>query len=291
MPSLKGKVSIVTGGNIGLGYQSALELAKAGSRVVIACRDEQKAKQAIIKIVEICPKAKVSMIPLDLTNLSSIESFASLFSDQYDRLDILLNNAAVVNLSTLQHTELGHEMHFATNHLGHFALTGNLLPMIRSTANSRVVTISSGGHKFGTIDFGDLEWKARTYHRVKAYGDSKLANLLFCYQLQREFDKYQIDALSLAAHPGLTGTERQQNIGVGGLLSKWIASNVVHGVRSQLRACYDPNVKGGEYFGPKFGIRGKPTNIAPSKAAQSIVLAKKLWRYSTEVTGVNYEFE
>lgn len=291
IPDLTNKIAIVTGGNVGLGFQSCVALAKAGCRVVMACRDEHKGRQAIASIKDKSVSHNIEVISLDLTSMESIRHFVTLFNGRYSHLNILLNNAGVVNLPELQRTGDGYEMHFATNHLGHFSLTGLLLPLIINTPQSRVVTVSSGGHKFGEIMLDDIHWRSRPYHRMKSYGDSKLANLLFSFQLQRYFEQHKIDALSLAAHPGLTGTERQQSIGVGGKLSKWLASPVEKGVLPQLRACCDPCALGGEYYGPRFSICGKPVKATPDDKALSESMAQALWNYSSELTEIFYQFE
>ncbi|MCG7587608.1 oxidoreductase [Photobacterium sp. OFAV2-7] len=288
---LSDKLAIVTGGNTGLGFQSALELARAGCHVIITGRDERKGQDAVRKLIEQVPDAQLEFAILDLTNPDSIDQFACDYINQYHRLDILLNNAGVVNLEQLQRTPAGYEMHFATNHLGHFSLTGRLLPAIKNTPKARVVTVSSGGHKFGEINVEDIHWQTRQYNRVKAYGDSKLANLLFSQQLQRYFSKYSIDAFSLSAHPGLTGTERQQSIGVGGIVSKYLASSVETGVLPQLRACCDDECRGGDYLGPRFGIRGAPVKANPDPRVSSIELAEKLWELSSDLTGIQYNFD
>lgn len=288
---LTDKIAIVTGGNTGLGFQSALELARARCHVIITGRDEGKGQDAVRKLIEQVPHAQVEFAILDLTNPDSIDQFACDYIERYHRLDILLNNAGVVNLEKLQRTPAGYEMHFATNHLGHFSLTGRLLPVIKNTPKARVVTVSSGGHKVGEINIEDIHWQTRSYNRIKAYGDSKLANLLFSQQLQRYFSKYNIDALSLSAHPGLTGTERQQSIGVGGVISKYLASSVDTGVLPQLRACCDDECRGGDYLGPRFGIRGAPVKANPDPKVSSIELAEKLWALSSDLTRIQYDFD
>ncbi|WP_375748880.1 oxidoreductase [Vibrio sp. HN007] len=288
--SLNSKVAIVTGGNTGLGFQSALTLAKAGCDVIIGCRDTRKGTEAMERVLQVVPDANIKVQHLDLTDFSSISAFTSSFTDQHQRLDILLNNAGVVNLSSLQHTSQGHEMHFATNHLGHFCLTGHLLPTIKKTPNARVVTVSSGGYKFGEIRFDDLNWQIRPYHRVKSYGDSKLANMLFYRQLHHLFESNDVNAKSIAAHPGLTASERQQTEGIGGVLSRFAASPIQCGVQPLLRACCDPECKSGDFIGPRFGIRGRPVKTSLNSSATDSEVAEKLWDYSSEVTGVRYEF-
>lgn len=285
MPDLTGRVALVTGGNAGLGFKTSLELARCGARVFIACRSTSKGARACEAIWKVHPSAEVTPIQLDLLDLESVAACAATLRSHTDRLDLLINNAGVVNLPELRHTPDGHEMHMATNHFGHFALTGHLYALLVATPDARVVTLSSGGHRWGTIDFDDLDWRQRPYHRIKAYGDSKLANLYFMRSLQARFEAAGATALSVAAHPGLTGTERQQSEGVGGLLSKLLASPVEKGVRPQLFAATDARVRGGDFFGPRWGMRGGPH---PVELSLDDTIGDALWAHSEAATGVHY---
>lgn len=285
IPDLTGKQAIVTGGNVGLGFRSALELARNGAHVVIGCRRPDAGRQAIGRITAEVTGAKVEAIELDLIDKASIQAFADDFLAGFPRLDILINNAAVVNLPTLQHTADGHEMHMATNHFGHFALTKRLFSRLAETPNARVVTVSSTAYKAGEIRFDDMAWRERDYHRIKTYGDSKLANLLFMRALQTRFEEAGSDAVSVAAHPGLSGTERQQSIGIGGWFTKVIASSVETGVAPQLRAATDPGVNKREYYGPKFGLRGGPVPEKLKGAALDDQLAEELWEFTDKMVG------
>lgn len=285
IPDLTGKVAIVTGGNAGLGLRSALELAKKGANVVIGCRRVDAGKEAVKTIQNAAPGAEIECIQLDLTDLESVYEFANAFNSKFDRLDILINNAAVVNAESLQHTKGGHEIHMATNHYGHFALAKRLFPRLVDTPNARVVTLSSGANRVGEIRFDDMDWRQREYDRVKSYGDSKLANLLFTAALQKRFEEAGSSALSVAAHPGLTATERQQTVGIGGWFTTAIASPVETGVAPQLRAATDPNVKKGEYYGPRFGLRGGPVPAQPKGKAVDAELAEELWQYTENLIG------
>jgi len=219
-----------------------------------------------------------------ITDPANVERFAK----RMDRLDILLNNAGVVNLAELERTPLGHEMHMVTNHYGHYLLTGHLFPLLFATPGARVVTVTSAAYRSGTIDFGDLDWRTRRYSRQKAYGDSKLANLLFTRELQRRLDRTGSTALSLAAHPGLTGTERQQSVGIGGTLARLIASPVAGGVRPQLRAATDPAARKMDFYGPRFGLRGSPRRIRVRDDAGDDALARLLWKVTGNITGLHY---
>ena len=288
LPDLSGKTALITGGNIGLGFKSSLELARASAHVIIACRSQEKGADAIGRICSEVPSASLSHVALDLTSGTSIHACAEAVKQSHDRLDILMNNAGVVNLETLQHTETGHEMQMATNHFGHFALTGHLFSLLTGTLNARVVTLSSLAYRSGEIRFDDLDWRKRKYDRLKAYGDSKLANLIFMNLLHQRFEKAGASAISVAAHPGLTGTERQQSTGIGGGLSKRIASKVEVGVLPQLKAALHPDIAGGDFIGPRFGLRGRPTKLSPKLNRLEADVPEKLWALSAEVTGVTF---
>ncbi|MCV6623771.1 MAG: oxidoreductase [Cellvibrionaceae bacterium] len=282
IPDLSSKVAVVTGGNIGLGFQSSLQLSKNGATVIIACRSKEKGQRAVERILQQQPSAKLDVIELDLCDLKSVAQFSQQFSQRYAQLDILLNNAGVVNLAERSLSPAGHEMHLATNHYGHFALTLALFPQILNSPSARVVTVSSAGYKAGEIRFDDLDWHQREYNRIKSYGDSKLANLLFTEKLQRVFEALGSTAISVAAHPGLTGTERQQSIGVGGALARFLASPVEKGVRPQLLAATSAAVVGGDFYGPRFGLGGAVKNNAQVISKLDKSLADELWRHSCE---------
>lgn len=286
IPPLTGKIALVTGGNIGLGFKSSMELARAGAEVVVACRSLEKGSHAIALLRNEVPDAALHTLQLDLTDLYSVENCANEFLARFDRLDILMNNAGVVNLAQLCRTADGHEMHMATNHYGHFALTGRLFDLIARTPCARVVTLSSLSYKQGSIMLDDLDWTKREYDRVKAYGDSKLANLMFTQVLQERLLKQATSAIAVSAHPGLTGTERQQSIGIGGALARWVASSVSQGVLPQLRAACDPSIKPSEFVGPRFGLRGAPSIVANPLNQENQAMAERLWSKSEMITGV-----
>ena len=288
IPDLSDKVALVTGGNVGLGFRSALELAKKGARVFITCREKATGERAKEDISTRCTHARVDVVPLDLTNDISIGTCAKEVMSKTDRLDILLNNAGVVNLEGLHRAESGIELHVATNHLGHFALTGLLFKLLETTPDARVVTVSSGSWRLGEIDFSDFKWEKRQYDKMKAYGDSKLANLLFMHSLQMRFDERSNHALSVGAHPGLTGTERQQSIGAGGVFAQWVASPVSNGVRHQLFAATAKSVKGRDFYGPRYVIRGPVQKLTLKGRAVDEEVAAHLWDVSEELTGVYY---
>ncbi len=284
---LCGKTALITGGNRGLGYQSALELSKCGAKVIISCRDAEAGLSAKKKIMEEVPGAEIEVIPLDLTDLVSIRCFSKTVKQSYERLDILLCNAGVVNLDSHQLTKNGDEMHMATNHFGHFALTGLLLPLIIAAEKARVVVVSSLVYKCGEINFDDINWGDREYNILKCYGDSKLANLLFVNHLNKFLSDKGASAIAVSAHPGMTGTERQQTIGIGGKLAKWIASPVEKGVQPQLLAAVDPLAVPNNFYGPKYGLIGKPVKLKLSQLDTDV--AAKLWELSEKNTGVTFE--
>ena len=288
MPDLSGRIAVVTGGNVGLGFASVQGLAARGARVVLACRRVDSGHEAVDRIRSRVPNASVEVLRLDLAEAGSISDFAKTLLANYDRLDILMNNAGVVNHPERVHTPDGHELQMATNHFGHFALTGRLFDRLCNTEDARVVVLSSAATRAGEIRFDDLDWRERTYDRLEAYGDSKLANLHFMVALQRRFESHGVQAIAVAAHPGLAGTERQQSVGVGGFVTRWLASPVEHGVRSQLRAATDPGVRGGDYYGPRFSLRGPATNDRREVDALEDAVSERLWRVSEETTGVVY---
>ncbi|MCV7257755.1 SDR family NAD(P)-dependent oxidoreductase [Mycobacterium shimoidei] len=294
MPDQSGRIAIVTGANTGLGYHTAAMLAQRGAHVVLAVRNLEKGNAALARIVAADPKADVTLTQLDLSSLDSVRRTADALRANYPRIDLLINNAGVM-YTPKQVTADGFEMQFGTNHLGHFALTGLLLDHLLGVRGSRVVTVSSTGHRIrAAIHFDDLQWERR-YDRVAAYGQSKLANLLFTYELQRQLAAAQKNTIAVAAHPGLSNTELARN--VPGIFKP--AVNVFWAVMSQsaamgalptLRAATDPDVKGGQYYGPD-GIgeqRGHPKVVSSSAQSHNEELQRRLWAVSEELTGVHY---
>ncbi len=298
LPDMTGRVVIVTGANSGLGLETTRGLAARGAHVVMACRDADKTRDAITAIRATDDCAKLEFLQLDLANLMSVRNFAQQFSMRHQRLDILCNNAGVMALP-LRRTEDGFEMQIGTNHLGHFALTGLLIDRIRETSGARVVNVSSLFHKYGKIRFDDLNWQ-RGYSRWPAYGQSKLANLLFTYELQRRFDRAGIDALSVASHPGYSATNlqfagpRMENSILGKLVMRvsnaLVAQPPEMGALPSLYAAGAADVDGGDFIGPdgRGEWRGYPTKVRSSRASHDEVAAGKLWRLSEELTGVSY---
>ncbi len=288
IPDQRGKVTIVTGANSGIGYETARALAAKGARVILACRNPEKGERAEARIRRVLPGADVRFRPLDLGSLSSVEAFAKDFAAEEPRLDLLCNNAGVM-MPPLGRTADGFELQFGTNHLGHFALAGRLLDAIRASEGARVVSVSSLVHFVGSIDFDDLN-SERSYNATLAYGRSKLANLLFARELQRRLESAGIPATSAAAHPGSTRTNLQQHsrlmYGVVALFSQEPAA----GALPTLYAATAEDVRGGEYFGPSglFGCIGAPGRARSSSRSREADLAKRLWEVSEDLTGVSY---
>ena len=289
IPNLKGKTVLITGGNAGLGYQMSLELANKEAHVIIACRTVSKGEKAIEKIKNSLKKeVSLEVIQIDLSDLDSVKKCANTFLEKHTKLDILINNAGLVNLINREETASGIELQMATNHYGHFALTGHLFKTLVNTPNSRVLTMSSGGYRMARIDFDDMNWTQRPYDRTKSYGASKLANIMFMLKLQEKFNQHKASAISVAAHPGLSATERQQTIGIGGWLSKTLAQPVYMGALPALKAATDASVKPQEYYGPRWLIRGYPKLEALKPHALDKEVSEKMWQLSEEITGVTF---
>lgn len=293
---LKGKVMIVTGGNTGLGYEAAKVFASKNANVILACRSTEKAEKAKNEILKEHPKAHIDIIPLDLSDLKSVSKFVELFLKNYKRLDVLLNNAGIM-MVPYQLTKDGFESNQGVNHLGHFALTSQLFPILKSTPQSRIVNVSSSAHKMGKMDFDNYLYEHGKYGKLKAYGRSKLSNLLFTYELDRKIKDKKYDIKVLAAHPGVARTDLGRHMKQGGLLKPiyWIFNKVTlsayQGALPEIRASLDPNANSGEYYGPvKQKGYGKIPMLVPSnKQSKSLVDAKKLWDISEELTKQKFE--
>lgn len=288
IPDLNGKTAIVTGANSGIGIETARELARKGARVTLACRSLEKGEAALEDIRGELPDAAVQLEELDLADLASIAHFAREFSKSSRRLDILCNNGGVM-VPPLGKTADGFETQFGTNHLGHFALTGHLLDIIRATQGARVVTVSSTAHRAGKINFDNLNAE-KSYGAVGAYGQSKLANLLFTYELQRRFSASGTDAIAVAAHPGWTATNLQHNAGWVRALNPLLSQPPPEGALPSLYGATAPDVRGGEYFGPSrmFEMWGAPKLAGRSARSRDEAVASRLWSVSQELTGLAY---
>jgi len=296
IPSLKGKTVIVTGGNSGLGLQSVKAYAEKGATVILACRNFDKGELAKNEILKSYQQVQIIVMTLNLADLSSVRTFAERFNKEFDRLDILLNNAGIM-MPPYQLTKDGLESQQGTNHFGHFALTGLLLDKLKATPGSRVVNVSSMAHKQGKMDFINLLYEnGKGYSPLAAYGRSKLENLLFTFGLQEYFLKNKLDIKALAAHPGVSDTNLFSSIGGQFLqnllrpLFKLFIQPSSMGALPQLRASVDVSVVGGEYFGPDGTneMKGYPVIVRPNNHALNKDHIRQLWEVSEKITGVNY---
>lgn len=291
IPDQTGRIAVVTGANTGLGLETAKALAAKGARVVLAVRNLEKGEAAREWISRSVPEADLQLQRLDLGSLASVRDAADELKDKHDRIDLLINNAGVMTPPKETTTD-GFELQFGTNHLGHFAFTGLLLDRLLPVTGSRIVTVSSIGHRFSRgIHFDDLQWE-RSYNRLVAYGQSKLANLMFTYELQRRLVEQRTTAL--AAHPGGSDTElarhlpraMQAAIPVARLLFQEAAM----GALPTLRAATDPSALGGQYYGPD-GLgeqKGHPKVVTSSRQSYDIDQQRRLWAVSEELTGVTF---
>ena len=291
IPDLTGRVAVITGSNAGLGFHIASDLAGAGARVIMACRNEAKATDAANRIRSSSPRGTVETMTLDLADLSSVTAFSERLLSAVDRLDILGNNAGLMAVDESKTVD-GFETQFGVNHLGHFALTGRVLPLLLATPGSRVVNHSSMGHRPGKIHLEDLMYEHHRYSRWPAYFQSKLANLLFSLDLQRRLALTGASTIALTAHPG--GSRTDLGIEGSGLLNKAIkpiggfGQSAAKGALPFVRACVDPSARGGEFFGPRYLIFGSPKLETPTKRARDAAVATQLWSLSEELTGVHY---
>ena len=294
IPDQSGRVAVVTGANTGLGYWTAEMLADKGAHVVLAVRNLDKGKDAVDRITAQSPKADVALQQLDLTSLDEIRKTAEELKAAHERIDLLINNAGVMYTDKAT-TKDGFELQFGTNHLGHFAFTGLLLDRLLPVQGSRVVTVSSVGHRIiAKIHFDDLQFQ-RSYNRVAAYGQAKLANLMFTYELQRRLAAKGAPTIALAAHPGGSDTELTRYIPrlvkpVVDVVWPMFSQSAEMGALPTVRAATDPSAQGGQYYGPD-GIgeqRGYPKVVKSSKQSHDEAIQRRLWAVSEELTGVTY---
>jgi NAD(P)-dependent dehydrogenase (short-subunit alcohol dehydrogenase family) len=298
IPDLSGKVVIVTGANSGLGFEASKEFARKGAKVIMACRNMDKAQTALAQIREEIPDVLAEVIQRDLASLKSTHQFADSFKAKYrNRLDVLLNNAGIM-FGPYVKTEDGFESTFGVDHLGHFALTGLLLDVLKKTPKSRVVNVTSFAHTSGEMDFNDLMFENNGYSPGKAYPRAKLANILFTYELQRRLERNGIDCISVAVNPGFVRTNwirhmRERSrfqaffIGIG---LRILGQSPARGGLSLLRASVDPEVKGGEYYSPDGRFGGYPVRTESSEASHNEEDAEKLWEVSESLTSVKFTF-
>jgi NAD(P)-dependent dehydrogenase (short-subunit alcohol dehydrogenase family) len=288
MPSLAGKIAVVTGSNRGLGLDIAKALAAADAHVVMAVRDPDKAGQAVESVRGHAPTAKVDAVALDLADLASVRSCAEDILQRYDRLDLLINNASAI-LVPLGRTKDGFETHIGVNHFGTFALTGLLLDRLRATPGARIVNMASNAHRLVKgLDFDDIDFATRRYDQMEAYGKSKLATLLFTFELDRRLQKVGADTIAVAAHPGYSNTNPDKGGFLLRLTTALIAQPPAMGVLPALYAATAPDVRGGDYIGPggMAEMRGYPAKAVAKATARDTEVAKRLWDLSVERTGV-----
>jgi NAD(P)-dependent dehydrogenase (short-subunit alcohol dehydrogenase family) len=297
IPDLSGRRAVVTGANSGLGLEVARELARRGAAVVLACRDEQKGRRALAEVQESATGPDPELETLDLADLASVADFASRYAGSHGGdLDLLVANAGIM-APPRRVTADGFEAQLGTNHLGHFALTGRLLPALLRRPGSRVVTVSSVAHRMGRIDFDDLHG-ARRYRRWRAYGQSKLANLLFAFELDRRTRAAGAPLVSVAAHPGYAAT----NLQTAGppahealamrVLNPLVAQSAAMGALPLLFAATAEDLPGGSYIGPDgpAEARGHPRRVSATRRAEDTDVARRLWEVSERLTGVAFEF-
>jgi NAD(P)-dependent dehydrogenase (short-subunit alcohol dehydrogenase family) len=295
IPDQTGRVAVITGANTGIGLETAKALAGHGATVVLACRDPKKAQEAQAAVAAASPRGEASVVRLDLASLASVRDAAQQIGEQYQSVDLLINNAGLM-WPPQGYTADGFELQFGVNHLGHFALTGLLLDRLGGDG-ARVVTVSSVGHRRGQIDLADPDFRERKYNRTAAYGQSKLANLLFAYELQRRLTAAGAPLASLAAHPGMASTELYRDTGgptgmIVTVVLKLSGHPVDQAALPSLRAATDPSAAGGQYYGPggRGETRGFPVVVQSSTLSNDTELAKRLWAKSEELTGVTYSF-
>jgi protochlorophyllide reductase len=290
IPDQSGRLAVVTGSNSGLGYEVALALAVAGAEVVLACRNVTKADAAAQRIRRAAPSARATVRALDLADLASVRSFADALAAEHRQLDLLINNAGLMAVDAAR-TADGFEMQLGVNHLGHFALTAYLLPMLTGTPGSRIANMSSMGHRAGRVVLDDLMFDRRGYRRWPVYFQSKLANLLFTAELHRRLVGAGSDTMAVAAHPGWSRTDLgREGSGLSnrfsGLAALVTTQSAAAGALPMLRAATDPAVRGGQYYGPRRTAWGRPVLETPSQQAQDDGDARGLWAASVELTGV-----
>jgi NAD(P)-dependent dehydrogenase (short-subunit alcohol dehydrogenase family) len=285
----RGRIAVVTGASSGIGMEAARILAQRNARVILAVRNVAKGKAVAESIRKQYAPADVGVRALELSSLDSIAAFADAFADEHKRLDILIDNAGVMMCPYAQ-TQDGFEIQFGTNHLGHFALTLQLLPLLQQTPGSRVVVVSSMAHRRGSLDFSDLNWTTRKYKTVQAYCDSKLANLYFTYELARKLKLQGNNPLVAAAHPGWTTTELQRHMGKLQFLNHIFGQGIAMGALPTLRAALDEEATLGDYYGPAkfFEQHGHPVIVKSTALSHDIDAARNLWQLSEEMTSTQY---
>lgn len=292
-PSLEGKRAIVTGANTGLGFETTKELASKGAEVIMACRNTHKANTAKAKILEEFPKASLHVMKIDLASLESVRKFAAEFNLEYSSLDLLINNAGVM-MPPYTVTKDGFELQFEANYLGHFLLTGLLIRKLEAAPAARVISLSSLAHDWGDIYFDDFNFKLK-YDKRKAYGQSKLACLMFAYEMDRRLRAKKSPIKSLAAHPGISDTELARYLPwlikfLSPVIVPFLAQSAKNGAQPTLRAALDISLPGGTYVGPDGSdeYKGKPVIVDSNQKSKAEDTAERLWALSEQLTDISY---
>lgn len=294
IPSQSEKLAIVTGANDGLGFQTTLALSKKDIKVVMACRNLKKGNKALEEIIRQVPEARLELIHLDLSKLSSVRTFAEEYKQKHEQLDLLINNAGIM-IPPYELTEDGFESQLGVNYLGHFLLTGLLLPLLEETSGSRVVSLSSNAHKNGKIHFDDMQF-SKKYSAFAAYSQSKLACLIFAKELQRRLGKSGSKVLSVAAHPGISDTNLFKHMPkwvtsiFGGLIRRLMVQSPENGAKTIQYAALGMDIHGGDYIGPDGWQewKGEPIKVKGNKLSEDKGVAKRLWEESEKLT--DFEF-
>lgn len=289
-----GRVVLITGANSGIGFECTRALAKKGATVVMACRSIRKGNEARKQLLQVIPNAKLVIMELDLSDLDAVRIFAETFRRSYDRLDILMNNAGVM-IPPYTETKQGFELQFGTNFLGHFALTGLLLPLMKEVNDSRIITVSSLAGNNGKIDFDDLHSKSKPYKKWDAYGQSKLAELIFSFELARRLEGSKSKTISVGAHPGGSNTNLQRTTGFffKNVLFPLLSQSPDKAALPSLLAATDPMATNGTYWGPSgFGeLKGSPHQAKIPATAHDKVIGSRLWIVGEDLTGINYNLK
>lgn len=292
MPSQAGKRVLITGANSGIGFGTALELARKGAEVILAVRSTNKGQQAVAEIKRKYPTAKLSVAELDLADLESVRSCVNQLKEQYQHIDVLINNAGVMLADRRRQSKQGYELQLATNHFGHFLLTQQLLPLLEAAQAPRIVIVSSlvADMKGANIYFDDLHFE-QSYQFIPSYGQSKLANLMFAIDLEQQLAQRKSRIKVLCCHPGYTATNLQNSMGLTGkIMNALMAQSIEMGCLPTLRATTDPNAKSGEYYGPRrfAGYRGHPIVCDMPKKALNQEVRNKLWQLTEQATQTRF---
>jgi len=293
IPDQNGRVALVTGGPSGIGFHISLMLAKKGAEVILTYRDSGKAQKAMDQIIAEYPKANITAVKLDLADLTSVAECTAEIKEKYNKIDLLINNAGVM-VPPLSKTRQGFELQMGTNHLGHFALTGLLLPLLIRAPASRIVSVSSLAAFIGQIKLDDLNYAHRRYDKWEAYGQSKLANLLFIQELSKRLAEHKVPVMAVASHPGgsPTNLQRTSSFFMKEILTPLISQSPSRAALPTLKAACDPAVSNGSYWGPSsfFGLKGYPKQARNPSRALDADMASQLWERSEKLTGVVFKY-